>query len=69
MREIRERPEVRVSQRAEIDQDLAAIERHFFSADVNGQQPRDARRIVEKWAAAVPGWSVASVRPEPAAAT
>ena len=65
LREIRERPEVTVAQRAEITQDLAAIERHFFSADANGQAPPDVQRVVQKWAAAVPGWSAASSRAEP----
>lgn len=67
LREIRERPEVTVAQRAEIDQDLAAIERHFFSADANGQAPPDVQRIVQKWAAGVPGWSAATSRAEPLA--
>jgi hypothetical protein len=67
LREIRERPEVTVAQRAEIDQDLAAIERHFFSTEANGQTPPDVRRVVEKWAAAVPGWSPAVTTAEPVA--
>jgi hypothetical protein len=63
LREIRARPEVTVAQRAALDQDLAAIERHFFSAQANGQPGPDVRAIVERWVSAVPGWAAAT-RPE-----
>lgn len=50
LREIRERPELSASQRAALDQDLAAIERHHFAAAANGQPAPDLRKIVERWA-------------------
>jgi hypothetical protein len=59
LREIRERPELSVAQRAELDQQLAEIERYYFSADRNGTPAPDLRRVVERWVAAVPGWSPA----------
>jgi hypothetical protein len=67
LREIRERPELTAAQRAGIDQDIAAIERHHFAAGANGQAAPDLRAVVERWAAAAPGWSPAR-RAEVAAA-
>jgi hypothetical protein len=56
LRDIRERPELTPSQQAAVDQDLADIERHYFSAEQNGVGHPDLRGIVARWAAAVPGW-------------
>jgi hypothetical protein len=64
LREIRERPELSEAQRSAIDRDLDDIERHFFSAERNGSPAPDLRRIVERWAAAAPGWG----GPQPVAA-
>jgi hypothetical protein len=66
LREIRERPDLSAAQRAALDQDLAELERYYFSAETNGHPPPDLRKLVERWAAAVPGWAPA--RPEPAVA-
>lgn len=57
LREIRERPELSPAQRAALDKDLAEIERYHFAAGSNGHPSPDLRKIVERWAAAVPGWS------------
>jgi hypothetical protein len=65
LKEIRERPELTVVQRAELDQDLAEVEQYYFSADRNGTPTPDLRRIVSKWAAAAPSWKPA-VAPVPA---
>jgi hypothetical protein len=67
LREIRERPELSHAQRAALDQDLAEIERHYFAAGANGQPAPDLRGIVERWAAAVPGWKAPARRPVAAA--
>lgn len=56
LRDIRERPELTVAQRAALDQDLAEVERFYFSGTANGQPPPDLRSLVERWAASVPGW-------------
>ncbi|HEX4609860.1 MAG TPA: hypothetical protein VH092_16810 [Urbifossiella sp.] len=66
LREIRERREVTPAQRAAIDQDLAEIELHFFSAGAGGPSHPDVRAVVERWATAVPGWA-AGDRPREAA--
>ena len=49
LREVRERADLTVPQRAAIDQDLAAIEHYHFSGEANGQPPPDLRALVEKW--------------------
>jgi hypothetical protein len=67
LREIRERPELTHAQRAALDQDLAEIERYYFSAGANGQPAPDLRKVVERWAAAVPGWTARVGEAEPAA--
>jgi hypothetical protein len=53
LREIRSRPGLSPDQRAALDRDLAAVERHFFSPEANGDPPPDLRRLVERWAVAV----------------
>lgn len=55
LREIRARPEVTEAQRAALDADVAAIEVSYFADGANGGGP-DVRAVVERWAAAVPGW-------------
>src|SRR5262249_23419793 len=57
LREIRDRPELTLAQRAALERDLEEVERHFFSPERNGDPTPDLRQIVERWAAAVPGWS------------
>jgi hypothetical protein len=64
LRELRDRPEVTPAQRAAIDQDLAAVEQHFFSADPVGTPAPDLGALVRRWAEAVPGWR-ASTKPQP----
>ncbi|VTR95174.1 Uncharacterized protein OS=Isosphaera pallida (strain ATCC 43644 / DSM 9630 / IS1B) GN=Isop_3573 PE=4 SV=1 [Gemmata massiliana] len=54
LREIRERPELTVSHRAALDQDLAEIEQYHFAAGANGHPAPDLRKIVERWAATAP---------------
>lgn len=61
LRELRDRPEVTAAQRAAVDQDLAAIERYYFSASANGEPPPDLGALVRRWAAAVPQWATAPV--------
>jgi hypothetical protein len=69
LREIRERPDLSPAQRAALDQDLAEVERYYFSAEANGHPPPDLRAMVQRWAATVPGWRPTAERPEPAAVT
>ncbi len=56
LRAIRERPELTVTQSAELDQELEQIERYYFSADRNGTPTPDLQRVVERWVGAVPDW-------------
>ena len=55
LREVGERPDLTPLSRAELDQDLAAIEHYHFSGEANGQPPPDLQKLVEKWTNAVPG--------------
>lgn len=65
LRDIRDRRELSPAQRAGVDQDLAAVEQYYFSADRNGAAAPDLAGLVRKWAAAAPGYRPPAGRPQP----